>query len=85
MAWKDKSDKYGQTAKGKAKEHCHFLRIKATLTKVTEWLIHTQNREVDKGLFFHLLDLFILNSYTVLSTVVAKYTSEYSDWFKICQ
>jgi hypothetical protein len=73
MAWKNKSDKYGQTAKGTPKEPCHFLRIKATLTKVTEWLIHTQNREVDKGLFFHLLDLSILNSYSILSTVVAKY------------
>lgn len=73
MAWKDKLDNYGQTAKGKPKEPHHFLRIKATLTKVSEWLIHTQNREVDKGLFFNLLDLSTLNSYTVLSTVVAKY------------
>ena len=85
MAWKDKSDKYGQTAKVKPKETCHFLRIKATLTKVTEWLIHTLNREVEKGLFFHLLRLSILNSYMVCSTVVANYTPEYSDWFKICQ
>jgi len=31
------------------------------------------------------LPFTFLNIYTVLSTVVAKYTSEYSDWFKICQ
>ena len=53
MAWKDKSDKYGQTAEGKPKEPCHFLRIMAAMTKVTEQLIHTQNMEVDKGLYFH--------------------------------
>jgi hypothetical protein len=89
MAWKDKSDKYGQNAMGKPKEPCHFWRIKAKLIKVTEWLIHTQNKEVDKGLFFHLLDLFIqlylFKQLHFLSTVVAKYTSEYSEWFKICQ
>lgn len=53
MAWKDKSDKYGQIAEGKPKEPRHFLRIMAAMTKVTEQLIHTQNMEVDKGLYFH--------------------------------
>ena len=77
MAWKDKSDKYGQNAKDIPTEPCHFLRIKAKLIKVTEWLIHTQNREVDKGLFFNLLDLF-------LQLYLFKWGTAVAHWLRCC-